>query len=123
MVEYGHQPKKVCRANCIQNCLTTILSETDAFHPTSQFKDQCSTSRSATVQSGLKDVNYHNAPVEKIVCISDKKGNFFVNLSNNLENTREQMFDPKNHSFINKGQAFFQKNRIGKFSILFFFFF
>ncbi|XP_050123958.1 uncharacterized protein LOC126601311 [Malus sylvestris] len=111
---YIQQPKKVCRTSYLQNCDNTVLSQTDTFvYQNSEIEYQCGTSTSSAVQCVVDHANYDGVqgvtPVKNLCQTRDKKGKKVVNVSNNSQNTLQN----EDHNLMNKGQAFFQKNRSG----------
>lgn len=121
--EYNKCLRKVCRISYIENCQNAVSSKADALLcKTSRFRFDCNASTSNVVQCSIKDVNdnavQHVTSVEKVVHVSDQKGKKVVNLLNNIDNTFEKTFEVGNQNLMNKGHAFFERSRIGTFSIL-----
>ncbi|XP_050126253.1 uncharacterized protein LOC126603446 [Malus sylvestris] len=117
LFELDQRPKKVCRINHMHNS-EDVYSRTNTFVlQNSSVEYQCSTSRSSADHCDIASVNESEmldvTPLKKKLCRDDQKGKNVVSFSNNDQNTVEKTSDADNCTPMNKGQAFFQKNRNG----------
>lgn len=130
--KHNHQPKKVCRNIYMENCAHALLPQIDEFVSTNLFLDHQSSSsqsetnlfldhQSSSNQSGGMQCLGQNIihGETHVICnrqISDpydKKGKNVVDVSRDVENTVKKALHVENSNLINRGQAFFQKNRTG----------
>ncbi|XP_068333756.1 uncharacterized protein [Pyrus communis] len=116
--DYDRQFKRVCRISCIQNYVDVFLSKSSPIIQENSAIDYQDGTSTSSVQQDVENISSSNineshcmTVVEKNVLLRDKKGKKVVNVLDQSTKNTQQTLDDQNNNLMNKGQAFFQKNR------------
>ena len=111
---------KECRISCIQNYVDVFLSKSSPIIQENSAIDYQDGTSTSSVQQDVENISSSNineshcmTVVEKNVLLRDKKGKKVVNVLDQSTKNTQQTLDDQNNNLMNKGQAFFQKNRKG----------
>lgn len=118
LVDHNDQRKRLRRGSYLHNSENVVASSANTFIcENSSIKYQCCSSASSADQFVIRCVNNEEIldtiPFKKENSVSDQKGKNVVSFLSSSENTVQKTLVADNRIAINKGQAFFQKNRNG----------
>lgn len=122
--DYDNRLKKMCRINCVQNFENIVPNAVNASLSLNLLDENNGSTRKTSFDSFVvgsvnEDQMLNSSLVKKQKYTREQKGKSIVNLSNNTGNKVYETLYIEDRNLINKGQAFFQKNRNGAFQIIY----
>lgn len=122
--DYDNRLKKMCRINYVQNFENIVPNAVNASLSLNLLDENNGSTRKTSFDSFVvgsvnEDQMLNSSLVKKQKYTREQKGKSIVNLSNNTGNKVYETLYIEDRNLINKGQAFFQKNRNGAFQIIY----